>query len=60
MESYKTCFIFSLNNYFLDKFITSYKDYLKDLNYINTKYNLDPTGRWEFNLPNSYAQEVED
>ena len=55
MESYKTCYIFSLNNYFLDKFIASYKDYANDLGYINNKYSLDPTKRWEFNIPNSYA-----
>ena len=55
MESYKTCYIFSLNDYFLDKFITSYKDYANDLGYINIKYNLDPTKQWEFNIPNSYA-----
>ena len=60
MERYKTCYIFSLNDYFLDKFITSYKDYANDLGYINIKYNLDPTKQWEFNIPNSYAQEVED
>lgn len=55
MESYKTCYIFSLNDYFLNKFIASYKDYANDLGYINIKYNLDPTKQWEFNIPNSYA-----
>lgn len=55
MESYKTCYIFSLNDNFLNKFIASYKDYANDLGYINNKYSLDPTERWEFNIPNSYA-----